>query len=121
VRGPAIGLIALGGINLFLVLMYVLGTLADWDERGWELAWRETLELGPIVLTGMVLSVPVSIFMIVAAVRMMNLRSYRLAVVAAILALVPIGLTIVLGLPIGVWALVVLGSANVRNAFSEAF
>jgi serine/threonine protein kinase len=40
VRWPAIALIALGGLNIFLVLMYVLGTLADWEERGWEPAWQ---------------------------------------------------------------------------------
>jgi hypothetical protein len=68
----------------------------------------------------MVLSVPISILMILAAVRMLKLRSYRLAIAAAILALLPVGLTIVLGLPIGIWSLIALSGSNVKNAFADS-
>jgi predicted Ser/Thr protein kinase len=119
VRGPAIGLIALGGVNLFICFMYVLGTLADWEERGWETAWQETLQLGPTVLTTMVLSIPMSIFLIVVAVQMMDVRSYRLSVAATILAMLPVSVSVVLGLPLGIWALLVLSKPHVRSGFSQ--
>ena len=118
-RRPAIGLIIVGAMQLLFVAMYLLGTLADWEQRGFEAAWQETLELGPILLTGMALSVPVSILIILGAVRMMNLQSYRFALAAAILALLPLTFMVVVGVPFGIWALVVLARQRVKAAFPE--
>jgi len=118
-RRPAIGLIIVGAMQLLFVAMYLLGTLADWEQRGFEAAWSETQELGPILLTGMALSVPVSILIILGAVRMMNLQSYRFALAAAILALLPLTFMVVVGVPFGIWALVVLARQRVKAAFPE--
>ena len=55
--------------------------------------------------------------MMVGAVRMKRLQTHGLAVTAAILAMVPMHPALVLGLPIGIWALVVLMRRDTREAF----
>ena len=52
--------------------------------------------------------------MIVAGVKMKQLRAYGLAVAASILTIVSLN---PLGIAIGIWALVVLCQQDVRNAF----
>jgi hypothetical protein len=56
---------------------------------------------------------------LVGAMRMKNLRSYGLSISAAVLAIVTCcSLCAVVGLPVGIWALVVLRSPEVKAAFS---
>jgi hypothetical protein len=49
----------------------------------------------------------------------MQLRSYRLAVAGSILAAVPLSPGIIVGLPMGIWALVVLTKNEVKAAFGQ--
>jgi predicted Zn finger-like uncharacterized protein len=58
---------------------------------------------------------PVVIF---GAIRMRQLRSYGLAMTASILAMLPCGLCCLLGLPFGIWSLVVINRPDVRDSFS---
>ena len=57
--------------------------------------------------------------MIVAGWRMRQLKSYGLATVAAVMALLPCTAGWMLGLPIGLWALVVLMKPEVAEAFES--
>jgi len=58
------------------------------------------------------------VLIIVGAVKMMNLSSYGLAMTAAIAAITPCFYPCcVLGIPFGIWALVVLCDKNVKAAF----
>jgi len=55
---------------------------------------------------------------LVGAYRMMKLRSYGLAVAASIIAMIPcVSPCCCLGLPFGIWALVVLSRPAVKSAF----
>ena len=54
---------------------------------------------------------------ILGAFRMMRLNSYGLGVAAAILAIVPVHPWCVIGLPVGIWALIVLLRGETREAF----
>jgi hypothetical protein len=49
--------------------------------------------------------------------KMKKLERYGLAMTASILAMLPCSLCCVLGLPIGIWALVVLMKPEVKSAF----
>jgi hypothetical protein len=49
--------------------------------------------------------------------KMRQLRSYGLAVLAAIAALLPLGPQWLISLPMGIWALAVLARADVKAAF----
>lgn len=117
VRGPAIGLIAYGALTLFLEAMYLLGTLVQWQEEGIEPVLADLKALGPLLLAGMVIGVPVAIVAISAGRRMLRLQSHRWAMVSSVLAMLPWGLTFPLGLPVGLWAVYVLTREEVRRAF----
>ena len=59
-----------------------------------------------------------AILVIVGGMKMKNLDNYGLAMTAAILGMIPcISPCCLLGLPFGIWALVVLGRPEVKAAF----
>src|SRR5262245_31000492 len=60
------------------------------------------------------------IVMIVGALKMRRLQSYRWAMAASILALLPCGPGNVLGLAMGTWSLLVLNRGNVIAAFDAS-
>jgi len=61
------------------------------------------------------------IMILTGAYSMLTLRSYKLAVASMILCMIPcLSPCLVLGVPVGVWGLVVLCMANVRQAFQTA-
>lgn len=62
-----------------------------------------------------------SLLMVVGAVKMRSLSSRGFGLTASVLAMVPCFSSCCLaGLPIGIWALVVLSNADVKAAFEEA-
>jgi tRNA A-37 threonylcarbamoyl transferase component Bud32 len=105
---PAIGLIVSGAVNIvFLGLVLVLALSGGRPIIGSLLAI--------LVLTGMCI---VGLFIVMGARRMLRLRGYGLAVMAGILAVMPLSLGFMLGLPMGIWALIVLYRADVQEAFA---
>jgi hypothetical protein len=66
-----------------------------------------------------VIEVPLALLMCVGAFRMKAYRSRRLALASAILALLPFGPTAYFGIPLGIWALVLLRRADVVAAFAN--
>lgn len=62
----------------------------------------------------------VHLLITVGSVNMLLMRSYKLARIGAIAACVPMFTTCtVIGVPFGIWALVVLSRTNVRSQFSK--
>jgi hypothetical protein len=49
--------------------------------------------------------------------RLEHLENYPLAMTGSIVALLPCNVCCLLGLPFGIWALIVLNDPDVRNAF----
>ncbi len=69
------------------------------------------------LVTGL-LGVASGVIVIAGAVSMMSLRRYPLAVTAAVLSMIPmISPCCLLGLPFGIWSLIVLLQPDVRSAF----
>jgi hypothetical protein len=54
---------------------------------------------------------------IAGSIQMMRLQSHGMATAAAVVAMLPCNLCCLLGLPIGIWALVVLLREDVKRAF----
>src|SRR5260221_14417428 len=75
------------------------------------------LVLAPLVLLVQAISFGIGIVIIVGAVKMMRLRSHGFATVASVLAMLPCGPAWLLGLPMGIWSLIVLNRQNVKAAF----
>lgn len=74
------------------------------------------------VLFGVMLPLHVisTVVMFVAAMRMRSLLGYGLAMAAAIMAILPIYFCWPLGVPVGIWVLIILSRPNVRGAFGIA-
>jgi hypothetical protein len=76
------------------------------------------LEYGPIGMAGCLLGLLLSALILMGALKMQSLRSYEFCVTAAILALLPcVTPCCLIGLPFGIWALVVLRAPEVRSQF----
>jgi hypothetical protein len=124
VSGPAIALIitaALGIVmtvlglvwNLFIVALvpagHGMGHHAD-DPTMMMFSGASGIVSG---IVGILMAVAV----IAGAIKMKKLENYGMAMAAAIIAMIPCNCCCVLGLPFGIWALVVLNDANVKAAF----
>jgi len=109
VKGPAIGLVVtaiLNWITIPVILLVLLFMLYRTDASG---GWVLLVPLAALILSSV---------MLVAGLKMKRLEAYGLAITGSILAiLVPPGNLI--GLPIGIWALVVLTRREVREAFGK--
>ena len=131
---PAVGLLV---VAIFSVLFTFLNLFANVFNR-WFLQMAENSNLPPEKLDGIregiargdfgtvhyvaaVLNACAALVIVLGALRMMKQQSYGLAVTASILAMVPcVGTSIcccVIGLPIGLWALIVLMQSDVKAAF----
>jgi len=112
IRAPGIGLMIAGLINCGIALILLLA---------WSIV-SVTLGLSSpgAVITGCVgiIFTATGLFTVVGAQRMMRLQSYGLAVAAGVLQLIPSAGSL-LGLPIGIWALIVLTRHEVHVAFIE--
>jgi phage FluMu protein Com len=127
VTGPAIGLIVTAALGLMSLALNVVTRIGGGGaapmpddfppelQKFWAMMQGENLAFwASTAVVGLIISIVV----LLGAVKMMKLESYGLAVAAAILALIPCtSPCCCLGLPIGIWALVILFDAQVKAAF----
>jgi tRNA A-37 threonylcarbamoyl transferase component Bud32 len=76
-----------------------------------------SLQIEMCVIIAAMIEVPLALLMCLGAFRMKAYRWRASALTTAILALVPIGPTLFFGIPLGIWALVLLRRADVTAAF----
>ena len=73
---------------------------------------------GVIGIVFSVVAIAVGLFIAYAGMQMRQLRNYTLSIIGAIVAMIPcLSPCCCLGLPVGIWALVVLFKPGVRDAF----
>lgn len=105
-----IGLVSMGGLT-------VLGTIGWLAEDAANANAEEVAEF----ITGVLMFIVAALAnaaIIFCAIQMQRLKSYGLALTGAILAVIPgISPCCVLGIPFGIWALVVINQPDVKNAF----
>lgn len=123
---PAIGLIIVGVLNASSGLVLILGRIAsivkgrepvitDEDRR---LGYMFAIILFPIVSLISIVASPIIVF---GGIQMLRARRYSVALWAAILALIPVtSLCCIPGIPIGIWALIVLRHPEVRASFEDS-
>ncbi|MBC8357059.1 MAG: hypothetical protein H8E66_34240 [Planctomycetes bacterium] len=110
VDGPANSLAAVGGVAVIFSGIGLIINLFEFLESG---------NIGVavyMVVATVSLMVPYGI-VIYGATRMKQLENYKLAIAASILAMLPCSGCCILGLPVGIWSLVVLCNPNIRAAF----
>lgn len=128
VTGPAIGLIVtavLGAlVQLASMLMNILGAglgAAGAAQGQQDLPpWAHAMSGGVGVVFN-ILGLILSGVILMGALKMKKLESYNFAMTATIIAMVPcVSPCCLLGLPIGIWALVILLKPEVKGAFSAS-
>jgi predicted Zn finger-like uncharacterized protein len=123
-NGPAIALMVVGGLAVTLSLLSLLGNLLlptmvaglphnpnnpnDQAEMIAHAAGGVCGALLGILWGGLVL---------LGAARMLQRQNYGLAMTASIVAMLPCNGCCILGLPFGIWSLVVLNQPEVKDAF----
>ncbi len=119
-KGPAVSLMATAGIGAaFQVLglgMNLLGAGMGAFARGTE--GMPSMLSGGFGAVINVIGLIMSVVVFMGASKMKNAESYGFAMAAAIIAMVPcVSPCCLLGLPFGIWALIVLLKPEVKAAF----
>ena len=122
VAGPAIGLMVIAGLAIALWILMILFNLlgvglgaagaAGGDEQAPGQMLSGTLGL----ITG-ILGLGIYGFVFYGASRMKNLQNYGMAMAASIVAMLPCSYCCLAGLPIGIWALIVITKPEIKSAF----
>ncbi len=121
-NGPAIGLMVTGGLGILASLLGVVMRLVGGTQMppGLPPEFAQAIEMlnGPVGYLSDAVSLVIFGLIIFGAFKMKNLQSYGLAFGISILAMLPCQCCCVLGLPFGIWALVVLNKTEVKSQFS---
>lgn len=127
VKGPAIAMLVNGALialfSLFGTLQHLLGKKPEMppmppEVPPWVPEFIQTMQ-GPVGLAANIFSVLVGAFIILGSIKMMKLQSRGLAVATAVVSMIPCltGCCCILGLPFGIWAMVVLNKPEVKSSF----
>lgn len=123
VAGPALGLQLVGGFGLVIsILLLCIGLTGPGvfvgRPRGGEPPMNRDMvaEVVNAVIMGIV-GICWSGIVLSGASKMKSLRNHGQAMTASIVALIPCNFCWLLGLPIGIWALVTLTRNDVKEAF----
>lgn len=125
VKAPAIGLLVTGILNILLGLYFIAsaamrimwGALDQKFASDAEQTWFYVGFFGSTAFG--ILSLLIAPVVIFGAVQMMKGRKYGLSKTAAILAVIPFtSCCFLIGIPFGIWALVVLSKPDVKAVFN---
>jgi hypothetical protein len=122
VSGPATGLLVTGILGAFFaglgLIAGILGMgIAPFIREEIPERYSEFWE-GSMGAASSIVGIAVAAFIIFAALKMKELSQWELSLAASIVAMIPcISPCCILGLPIGIWALVVLLRPEIKEAF----
>lgn len=119
-KAPAIGMIVAGGINLAVLVFCVALALLQPEGTFASTAPTESTQIAffpvvPVVGLGLI----GNMIILLGTMSMIRIRNRGLAIAAAILAIIAAPGNII-GLPMGIWALVVLRRQEVIDAFKTS-
>lgn len=124
VSGPAIGLIVTAVLGIALkalgLVFNIVGVNFMPPPSGMTPEMTRMMQFlsGPVAVVSGIVGLAISLFVLYGAIKMQKLVGYGFAMAAAILALIPcFSPCCLLGLPIGIWALVVLSKPEVKSQF----
>jgi len=122
VKGPAITLIVVTALGILGQLIWTVLNLAGMRSMPANLPPEfdrfSGVLSGGLGVVGLVVTLAIGGLRIFGAMKMMSLQNYGLAMAASIIVMVPcLSPCCCLGLPAGIWAIVVLANAEVKAAF----
>ncbi len=128
---PAILLMVAGGLGVAYALLSIVMSLAGGGAQqeqlnqvladpnmpeGLKSALATTTRFG---IVGPIIALLANGFVLFGALKMKGLESYGLGMAAAIVALIPCCPCGCIGIPVGIWSLVVLNKPEVKSAFPQ--
>jgi hypothetical protein len=125
IQGPAIGLLVAGGLGICGALLGLLGNLfgvgmGSLSSMGGGNAaadqYMRYMSGGIGIVVG-ICALAMYGFVIWAAMQMKQLRNWNMSVAGSIVAMLPCSCCCIIGLPIGIWSLIVLMKPEVKSAF----
>lgn len=121
VSGPAIGLIVVAILGVIVqiasLIFNLVGASFFASSQMPKEAWANMFS-GTIGVVSGIICILMGGLVLFGALKMKKLESYRLAMAASIIAMIPcISPCCFIGLPIGIWAVVVLSKPEVKSAF----
>jgi hypothetical protein len=125
VQGPAIGLMVTAGLGLVMCALGIvmnlagvtMGAMGGQQQSQDVPAWVNMMS-GGLGIVSSLLGIIMSVVILLGALKMKKLENYTFAIIATVIAMVPcISPCCFVGLPIGIWALVVLNKPEVKGAF----
>ena len=128
VTPPAIALIVTGCLGIVTQLLFLVLGLTGSFMQGFQEGLSEGMEspefIAPFlgsaftVISG-IIGIIIAAVIIYAGIRMLKLQSWGFAIAASILAMIPcVSPCCIIGLPVGIWALVILNDNDVKMAFN---
>lgn len=126
VKAPAIALIVVGGLSLLASIWGTINALIaippvlppDMPDFARQIAENS---VGPAAAGVNAIFILVSILILLGGIQMLRSKSWGLALTASILSMVNfVSCCCIIGLPIGIWSLVVLLAADVKQHFQRA-
>ncbi len=117
---PAAGLIAAGGINCLAIVGMAAAIIFSTISEG--LSGRLiTFSFLPGAMKLIIIAFMTAyvVLIILGAWNLMQLRSHRMAFWGSILAMFPFSAGALIGLPMGIWALILLNRDEIKNAFGQ--
>jgi hypothetical protein len=120
VNGPAIGLIIVGILEVLGNAVGLICNLIGYSfltaTQGQNQALANMMS-GTVGVVTSIIGMLLAGLVVFGAFKMKNLENYGLAMTASIVAMLPCSLCCVVGLPIGIWSLVVLSKPEVKSVF----
>ena len=127
VKAPAVALMVTAILNMILVvagwlaMMFFRSALEQFYSgmpNGAQIQKMLESANSPLAIIGNLLGLLLSVLILIGAAKMRSLRSYEFSVTAAIVAMLPcVTPCCLLGLPFGIWALIVLTRPEVKSQF----
>jgi hypothetical protein len=126
VQGPAMGLMITAIIGILFALLSLamnalgVGMSGLQNLGGGSGASDQYMRYmsGGVGIVSAVVALAVSGFILWASMQMKQLRNWNMAVAASIVAMIPcLGPCCLVGIPIGIWAVIVLMKPDVKSAF----
>ena len=123
--GPAVGMIVVGIIDLLLHLFNLLyygmagtaGIAIFMEQQKPESSIL--MAVGAFGLCLALFGILTGGFLIYAGIKTTQLKSHRVAMIGCIVLMLPMVNCCIIGLPFGVWGLMVLNDLQVREAFDR--
>ncbi len=128
VKGPAMALMITGGLGIGLYLLSLVLHLAGVSNFHTPMSpdtppqlrsFIEHSQNGTSAVLGAILGIAINAFVLLGGLKMSRLESRTVAFAACIVAMLPCQCCCLLGIPFGIWGLVVLNKPEVKSQFTS--